>query len=422
MTPLRAKMLADLHDHEYPPVFRRICIDHVAAFARFFMKSPDELGPEDIRAYQVSLVNEKKVDSETLSDVVSALRFFYTITLGKDWKIETVLRTSISLRQRMLEDMRIRGFSKPCQDSYLRHVTWLAQYFGRSPRLLGPEQIRRYFVYLTDEKRASIHVRRMAASGLRFFYKYVLGRPWMCDSIPYAKRMKKLPEILSVEEIRHFFSCIHKLKHRAMILTAYASGLRLSEISHLRISDIDSKRMVIRVRQGKGRKDRYVMLSESLLETLRAYYKVEYPRGEWLFPGAKPNEPVSEHVIQNAVKAARIRSGITKKISPHTLRHCFATHLLEAGVDVRTIQLLLGHRCLSTTQVYLHVSKKDVCATKSPLDLLEQTATDEDNKKKQQHTKANKTTKKKTSAEKETSAKRRTSTQGTTKKKNPRKR
>jgi site-specific recombinase XerD len=372
-------MLADLRTHRYPTLLRRVYIDHVAAFARFFMKSPDLLGPEDIRAYQTHLVNESNVAREILGDVVAALRFFYKITLGKSWDIEPVAGATLSLRQRMLEDMRIRDFSESIQYTYLDHVTRLAKYFGKSPRLLGPEHIRQYMVYLAEEKRASVHTRRMATCSLRFFYRVTVGRYWMIESIPYAQRLKKLPVILSVKELKQFFDCLHNIKHRAMILSAYAAGLRLSEITHLKITDIDSQRMVIRVRQGKGRKDRYVMLSEDLLDTLRAYYRVERPRGDWLFPGREPDAPFTNHTLRYAFNKARARSGIAKKFSIHTLRHCFATHLLEAGTDIRTIQLLLGHRCLSTTQIYTHVSKENVCATKSPLDLLKKTTPDTKN-------------------------------------------
>jgi len=365
-------MLSDLRAHGYPAFVQRVYIEHVADYAKFFMKSPDLLGPEDIRAYQTHLLQEKRVAGEILGDVVAALRLFYNVTLGKNWRIEPVAGACLSLRQRMLEDMRVRNFSESVQYTYLDHVTRLAKHFGKSPRLLGPEDVRQYMAYLAEVERAGVPTRRLATCSLRFFYRVTLGRSWMIDSIPYAQRLKKLPEILSVEEVRQFFASIHDIKHLAMILPAYAGGLRLSEIIHLKMADIDSQRMAIRVRQGKGRKDRYVMLSEDLLATLRTYYKETRPGNDWLFPGRKPGHHVSEHTLQNAFKKARERSSIAKKFSIHTLRHCFATHLLEAGTDIRTIQLLLGHRCLSTTQIYTHVSEADVCATKSPLDLLKE--------------------------------------------------
>jgi site-specific recombinase XerD len=363
-------MLVDLHARGLPTLLHKVYIDHVAAFAQFFMKSPDLLGPDDIKSYQAHLVHKRKVAREVLGEAVAAIRFLYTVTLGKDWPIEPIAGATLSLRQRMLEDMRVRDFSTTIQYTYLNHVTRLAKYFGKSPRVLGPEHIRRYMVHLAEEKRASIPTRRMATCSLRFFYRVTLGRPWMVESIPYAQRVKKLPVILSVDEIKRFFDCVHDVKHRAMLLTAYGAGLRLSEITHLRCNDIHSDRMVIRVRQGKGRKDRYVMLSEELLKALREYYKARRPRGEWLFPGKTPDEPISGAALRGGFNKARARSGISKKFTIHTLRHCFATHLLEAGADIRTIQLLLGHRCLSTTQIYIHLSKENICATESPLDLM----------------------------------------------------
>ena len=375
MTELRQRMLADLRARRYPTPIRRVYIEHATDFSRFFWKSPELLGPQEVRAYQLHLINETKVAGETLGEVVAALRFLYKVTLGRSWEVQAVAAASISLRQRMLEDMRIRNLSSSCQSTYVDHVTRLAKYFRKSPHLLGPEHIRQYMVHLREEKSASAHVMRHAACSLRFFYRVTLGRHWMIESIPYAKKPKRLPVVLSMEEIEQFFACIHHIKHRAMIVTAYAAGLRLSEIIHLKVSDIDSQRMVIRVNQGKGRKDRYVMLSENLLETLRTYYSQERPGNDWLFPGAKPDAPFTKHALQTAFQKARARSGIAKKFSLHSLRHSFATHLLESGTDIRTIQLLLGHRCLSTTQIYTHVSKENICATTSPLDLLKDSPT-----------------------------------------------
>ena len=288
MTELRQRMLADLRARRYPTPIRRVYIEHATDFSRFFWKSPELLGPQEVRAYQLHLINETKVAGETLGEVVAALRFLYKVTLGRSWEVQAVAAASISLRQRMLEDMRIRNLSSSCQSTYVDHVTRLAKYFRKSPHLLGPEHIRQYMVHLREEKSASAHVMRHAACSLRFFYRVTLGRHWMIESIPYAKKPKRLPVVLSMEEIEQFFACIHHIKHRAMIVTAYAAGLRLSEIIHLKVSDIDSQRMVIRVNQGKGRKDRYVMLSENLLETLRTYYSQERPGNDWLFPGAKP--------------------------------------------------------------------------------------------------------------------------------------
>lgn len=370
MSILRLRMLTDLRTRGYPAFLHTVYIDHVADFARFFMKSPELLGPEEIIEYQKHLVYKLKVAREILGDVLAALQFLYTTTLGKPWRIEPISGADLSLRQRMLEDMRILNISESCQYNYLFHVSKFANHFKKSPRFLGPEHVRKYMVHLTEVERASVPVRRMAASSLRFFYKNTLRRPWMLESIQYAKRLKKLPQILSTDEVSHFLDSIHNLKHRAMITAAYAGGLRLREIVSLKTTDIDSQRMVMRIYQGKGRKDRYVMLSQEFLETLRAYYKAARPGRGWLFPGRKPGTPMTSHALQSAFSKARERSGITKTFSIHTLRHCFATHLHEEGTDIRTIQLLLGHRCLSTTQIYLQLSQKNICAAESPLDLL----------------------------------------------------
>jgi integrase/recombinase XerD len=196
-----------------------------------------------------------------------------------------------------------------------------------------------------------------------------LKRPWSDEDFPLPKKPFRLPVVLSLEEITTFFESIASLKQRTILMTAYAAGLRVSEVVHLKVSDIDSQRMVIRVDQGKNRKDRYVMLSPRLLEILRAYWHEAHPR-DWLFPGDIPGQPITRFAVARACNLARERSGISKPITPHLLRHAFATHLLEAGTDVRRIQLLMGHRSLATTSRYLKVATSTVCATASPFDLL----------------------------------------------------
>jgi integrase/recombinase XerD len=274
------------------------------------------------------------------------------------------------LRQRMTEDMRIRNLSPLTQTSYLLQVSLFAVYFGKSPDLLGPEDIRTYQVYLTNERKlasSSIHV---AIAALRFFYKFTLKKPWTLQEVlPLPKKPQKLPLILSPEEVRHFLSCVERLKHRVILTTCYAAGLRISEAVRLKPTAIDSRRMVIRVVQGKGQKDRYVMLSAKLLEILRSYWKATHPK-EWLFPGGHPGRPITKDAVEAVCKKAHRASGLTKPVTPHSLRHAFAVHLLESGTDLRTIQLLLGHRSLATTARYLRIATTKVCATSSPLDLL----------------------------------------------------
>ena len=274
-----------------------------------------------------------------------------------------------SLRQRMLEDMSIRNLAENTQLSYLQQVSSYARHFKRSPERLGPEEVRAYQVHLIEDRKLSPGSIGIATSALRFLYKVTLKQAWTPDEIPMPKKPFKLPVVLSPNEVLHFLGCIHSLKHRTILTTAYAAGLRVSEATHLKVDDIDSKRMVLRVDQGKGNKDRYVMLSPRLLDDLRAYWKIVRPK-IWMFPGDIDGRPITREAVGLACNKAHRASGISKPITPHSLRHAFATHLLENGTDVRTIQLLLGHRSLATTSRYLKIATSTVCATTSPLDLL----------------------------------------------------
>ena len=273
------------------------------------------------------------------------------------------------LRQRMLEDMGIRNLSANTQLSYLQQVSSYAKHFHRSPEVLGPDDIRAYQVHLTTDRKLSAASIGIATSALRFLYKVTLKQNWAPDEIPMPKKPFKLPVVLSPEEVMHFLDCIDSTKYKTILMTAYAAGLRVSEATHLKVTDIDSQRMVLRVDQGKGNKDRYVMLSPRLLESLRAYWKLERP-DFWLFPGNIPGKPITRDAVGQACQKAHRAAGITKPITPHSLRHAFATHLLESGTDVRRIQLLLGHRSLATTSRYLKIATSTVCATVSPFDLL----------------------------------------------------
>lgn len=272
------------------------------------------------------------------------------------------------LRQRMTEDMQVRHLAPKTQSSYVQQVAAFARYFGKSPELLEPEDIRTYQLYLI-RKGLSASSLIVATAALRFVYRVTLKRPWNIDQIPLPRVPQRLPVILSREEVARLLGCVTDAGQHAILTTAYATGLRLSELTHLRIADIDSQRMAIRVEQGKGQKDRYVMLSEKLLPELRDYWK-RTRSPHWLFPGSPPDEPISKGAIQKACQQARQRAGIDKHVTPHSLRHAFATHLLEAGTDLRIIQLLLGHRSLNTTARYLKMAASTVCAAVSPLDLL----------------------------------------------------
>jgi integrase/recombinase XerD len=275
-----------------------------------------------------------------------------------------------SLRQRMIEDLQIRNLAVNTQESYVQQVSLFARHFKKSPELLGPEQIRAYQVFLTNEKKLSTGSIIVAISALRFLYRVTLKKDWSFrDIIPAPKKPQTLPIVLSPEEVLQFLDCVRSRKHRAILTTCYAAGLRISEAVALTPPAIDSKRMVLRVEQGKGRKDRYVMLSPKLLQNLREWWRVERPQ-HWLFPGDKPGQHISKSAVELECRQAHRICKIPKPITPHSLRHAFAVHLLESGTDIRKIQLLLGHRSLATTAKYLRIATSKVCSTTSPLDLL----------------------------------------------------
>jgi len=270
----------------------------------------------------------------------------------------------------MTEDMQVRNLSPHTQSSYVQQVSLFARHFNKSPEQLGPEDIRTYQVYLTNEKKLAPSSVLIAVSALRFVYKISLKKDWTLEEvIPAPKKPQKLPVVLSPEEVLQFLGSVGSPKHRTILTTCYAAGRRISEAVCLKPTDIDSQRMVIRVEQGKGQKDRYGMLSPKLLETLRGYWRAVRPM-TWLFEGDAPGQPISTSAVELACQKARRLSGIAKPITPHSLRHGFAVHLLESGTDVRTIQLLLGHRSLATTARYLRIATTKVCSTTSPLDLL----------------------------------------------------
>ncbi len=278
------------------------------------------------------------------------------------------------LRRRMIDDMQIRNLSPRTQSTYVRQVAQFSRHFGKSPELLGPAEIRTWQVHLAQDKRLAARSITVAVSALRFVYTVTLKRPWVLDDdIPTGRKVRKLPVVLSQEEVARFLSSVDDPKHRMILTICYATGLRISEAVHLKPAAIDSKRMVIRVEQGKGHKDRYVMLSPKLLAMLREYWQRTHP-GEWLFPGGKPGQPISPLTVDRTCRQVKERCGIGKPVTPHSLRHAFAVHLLEAGTDLRTIQLLLGHRDLGTTAQYLRIATSTDCATASPLDALDSIA------------------------------------------------
>jgi integrase/recombinase XerD len=278
------------------------------------------------------------------------------------------------LRQRMSEDMQIRNLAPHTQRSYLQQVSQFARHFGKSPELLGPDDIRAYQLHLTRDRHLSASSILVAVAAIRFLYKVTLKRDWNIEEvIPACRKPQKLPVVLSRDEVSRFLVAVDNQKHRVILTVCYAAGLRVSEAVRLTPDAIDSQRMVIRVEAGKGRKDRYVMLSPRLLDILRAYWRKARPQ-QWLFPGDLPGQPISTAAVEHVCRQVRDQAAIAKPVTPHCLRHAFAVHLLESGADVRTIQLLLGHRSLSTTARYLRLATNKVCATASPLDFLQPAA------------------------------------------------
>ncbi len=273
------------------------------------------------------------------------------------------------LRQRMIEDMQIRNLSLNTQKRYLDHVAAFAKYFKKSPEYLGLDEIRAYQLHLVQIRRLSSSSINIAVCALRFLYRITLRRDWHVERIVLARREQKLPVVLSAHEVVKFFHAIDSIKYRAILMTAYAAGLRISEVLGLKFADIDSSRMTIRVAQGKGKKDRYVMLSPKLLAILRTYWKIARP-SVWLFPGQDQSQPLSPSTVRQVCQWAYRAAGLKKKVTPHTLRHSFATHLLEAGTDLRTIQVLLGHKSPVATARYTHIAITNISKTSSPLDSL----------------------------------------------------
>ncbi len=273
----------------------------------------------------------------------------------------------------MLDELQRRNYSPNTVRSYIHAIEEFAKYFGRSPYRLGPEHIRQYQAHLFRDRKLSARTIVGTTAALRFLYVKTLRRPYLHEHIPFPKSQRPLPTVLSQEEVARLIDSARNLMHRAMLMTLYGTGVRRTELCQLKVADIDSERMVIRVRHGKGGRDRDVLLSNSLLETLREYWRWMKPK-TYLFPGTvngwRADKPITSKVVWMAVDEARKRAGITKRVSPHTLRHSYATHMLEAGADLRTIQVLLGHADIADTTVYLHLSRRHLQAVASPIEAI----------------------------------------------------
>ena len=278
------------------------------------------------------------------------------------------------LRKLMLEEIQRRNFTESTTRAYLRIIEDFARHFHRPPDQLGPDHIREYTAHLFRDKKLSDNSVNQTVGALRFFFVKMLKRPWGVEETPYPKKRMRLPVILSRDEVARLIESAPSLFYRTILMTLYATGVRRTELAHLKITDIDSERMVLHIHDGKGRKDRDVVLSPHLLDELRQHYRrLARKPATWLFPGGRwhtADYPITAKVAWNACREAAQRAGISKALHPHTLRHCFATHLLESGADLRTIQVLLGHSDLKQTAIYIHVSQRHLSATASPLDAL----------------------------------------------------
>lgn len=279
------------------------------------------------------------------------------------------------LREKFIEDMKVRGLAPTTQRSYLHYVVDYTRYFQLSPEKLDCDAIHQYLVHLVEDRKMSAETVNTCVSALKFIYLNTLEMPWTDEYFPRVRRQTRLPVVLSQEEVLLFFDHVTGLKNRAALMVCYGAGLRISEALSLKVGDIDSQRMLIRVEQGKGQKDRYAMLSPRLLEVLRRYWKITHPGPgkpeDYLFPSWKASRHMSTTSLQTACRDAGARSGLRKKVTVHGLRHAFATHLLENGTDLRVIQTLLGHERVDTTARYTRVAPQVIAATVSPLDRLD---------------------------------------------------
>lgn len=275
-----------------------------------------------------------------------------------------------TIRDKMTADLDLRGFASTTKKEYLQRAQNFVTYHQRSPSELGEQEVREFLLYLVNEKKTGSATQHMYIAAIKFLYTTTLARPEVVANIPWPKRSQTLPDILTGEEVERLFQQIASIKHRAILMTAYGAGLRISEACSLQAPDIDSKRMLIHVHEGKRSKDRYVMLSERLLDVLRAYWKVVRPQGPFVFPGAIPGRPITTSAVQRVLQQAVVQCQFTKRVTAHSLRHGFATHLLEMGTDIRVIQRLLGHSSLQTTARYTKVTERHIGRTKSPLDLI----------------------------------------------------
>ena len=368
-----------LQSQHMAPRTQTVSVRAVRQLAEKYHTSPEQISDEQIREYLVSLTEQKHLAEGTVMQLLCGLKLFYTKILTRPWHIHVkpVVRRSKpqyvppELRQRFIDDLQLQGLSARTQQAYTRVVRLLGEHYQKSPEQITEEELRQYFLHVKHVKHWSRATMTQSICGIKFFFEQTLHRDWTTLHIVRPAKEKRLPVILTREEVRLILNAIRLLRYRACLTTMYACGLRLKEGTHLQVADIDSTRMFVHVRLGKGGKDRYVPLPQSTLELLRQYWNT-HRNPVWLFPATgrggihegDASEPTSHTTIQAAFRAALKDTGISKKASVHTLRHSYATHLLEAGVNLRQIQVYLGHNSVQTTSFYTHVtmiSKTQAC-------------------------------------------------------------
>jgi site-specific recombinase XerD len=370
MTTLRTQFIASLQSQGMSPHTQEEYVRVVRQLAQFYHRSPDQITDQEIQQFLRHLKQNKGLSESTIFSVLCGLKAFYTQVLKRDWtlhfKAPAGLKNSYfpaDLRQRFLEDLQLQGMSARTQQAYVRTVRQLANHFQKSPAQITEEELRQYFLHVKNVKKWSRATMTQAICGIKRFYEHTLHREWTTLRIVRPAREKRLPVILTIEEVHKILSALRLLRYKACLTTIYSCGLRIKEAVHLQVRDIDSARMLVHVRLGKGGKDRYVPLPQKTLELLRLYWKT-HRNPVWLFPapgrggiGARTaSAPMPISSVQQAFRAALKDAGISKDARVHTLRHSYATHLLEADVNLRQIQVYLGHNSVQTTSFYTHLT------------------------------------------------------------------
>lgn len=371
MTTLRKQFIKYLQTQEMSTRTQKVYLRAVRQMAEYYKLPPDQIDDKQIRQYLVYLKEQKQLSDGTVMQLLCGIKLFYTKIIQRPWNIhiKAPVRRSKKqyfppkLRQRFIEDLQLQGMSARTQQAYTRVVRLLSEHYRKSPDQVTEEELRQYFLYVKNTKGWSRATMTQSICGIKFFFEQTLQCDWTTLHIVRPAKEKRLPVILTREEVRQILSAIRLLRYRTCLTTIYACGLRLKEGINLQVADIDSARMLVHVRLGKGGKDRYVPLPQSTLELLRQSWKT-HRNPVWLFPATgrggihegEATEPTSYTNVQAAFRAALKQTGIPKKASVHTLRHSYATHLLEAGVNLRQIQVYLGHNSVQSTSVYTHLT------------------------------------------------------------------